>query len=153
MKALMPLILVAAAASSSAPVVPRTGHELIDLVVQLEGGLSQCVTYVPKTYIFRQDNQGRPSMLTPERFHDPEARAAAQLIAIDWRREAPDNLTNETLGKFDGYMCPLYVAGPAISGEFAFVYFRSPGGDLGVYAFRKQGNRWDIVERARLGFW
>jgi len=47
----------------------------------------------------------------------------------------------------------MHVKKPAFSGEFAFVWFSTPGGQRGAYAFQRSGSQWRSVERVLLGYW
>jgi hypothetical protein len=90
-------------------------------------------------------------MLVPERFKSHEARNAASAIAVDWK----DALITQPkiVGKVIGDRCQMRVTGPAISGDYAFLSFSNPGGQLGAYAFKKSDKGWEFAERVSLGFW
>ncbi len=130
---------------------PIVGQPLVDRVVDREGPWSSCVTYSPRDHVAKADSDGPPGILTPLSFEDPDARKAASAIAIDWSDMQDSDPV--TLGEADGEWCPMSVSGPAISGDYAFLSFSEPGGELGAYAFKRAGDGWRIVEKVHLGWW
>ena len=130
---------------------PKTDNVLIDEVVSREAANSPCVAYSNRTQVSDDDPNGPPAMLTPEVFSEPEIRRAAARIATDWQ-DAPKP-TRQVVGKVEYDRCLMQVAGPSFSGDYAFLAFSDPVGEIGAYAFRKSGIGWRVDEKVSLGFW
>jgi hypothetical protein len=143
------LIAVAVSACTQAP---ATGEQIADLVVSRETDWGvNCVALGSTTQIYAEDENGPPGMPHVSSFHDATIRAAASAIQIHWR----DDTGGEPVifGEAEGDRCVMHVGRPRISGNFAFVWFSEPGGERGIYAFRRSGGEWQVAERALLGWW
>ena len=90
-------------------------------------------------------------MLTAQSVKNPDARRAAQAIAMNWRDMQAE--TAKLYGIARGQDCAMHVNGPAYSENFAFVSYASPNGEIGAYVFRKTESRWDAIEQVKLGYW
>lgn len=151
MRWLVPLILSLSACSPSV----RTGDKLIDEVTTRQGGIinsAPCVGVRGPTLIFRPGASGPPALLGATNILDSDARRAASTIAVNWEDNA----------RLDSYRiygvpvrgeCAMNVSRPTYSGEFAFVSYSDPGGEIGAYVFRRADDDWRYVEHVKLGFW
>lgn len=144
--------LLSALALGACELTPSTGEPLVDRVLSLEGGWGTlCVELFAATRIFTEDEEGPPAMTHPKSFSNAAAQAAAESLQIDWR-DAPEP-SYETLGWVVGDRCHMKVMRPAISGDFAFVGFSDPGGEMGTYVFRRVEGEWLTLERTVQGYW
>jgi hypothetical protein len=84
-------------------------------------------------------------MLQADSFDRPEVRQAAARIQTHYRHEEPATPAIDD--------CPMDVSRPAMSGDFAFVWFSDPGGEVGAYAFRRANGQWFVAEKVLLGYW
>lgn len=141
--------------SACAPAV-QTGDTLIDRVVSRQSGVinrTPCVGVRGPTRIFKKsDASGPPALFGAENINDPAAQRAARAISVSWK-DAGNPDSYRIYGLAVQGECPMNVNRPAHSGNFAFVTYSDPGGEIGAYIFRKVGRDWQYVERVRLGFW
>lgn len=131
---------------------PSTGNELMDAVLIRADPFGDCVAVDDPPLIFKDVGgpMDPPLLLTPESFEHPDVRAAAAAIAISYPSYVwPD--AEMDAAQNDG--CTMDVSTPAYSGSFAFVDYMSPNGVFGVYAFRKDGADWRVVEHKKIGNW
>jgi hypothetical protein len=146
------LVLVLTVSLAGCGPTLSTGDLLADAVVASEtGSPPPCVALGGPTPIFARDETGPPAMLQPGSFRDPEARQAASRIQVAWR-DAPAP-TYETVGVEIGGGCIMQVNRASMSGDFAFVGFSDPGGELGAYVFRRSAGEWRVVEKVVRGYW
>lgn len=82
-------------------------------------------------------------------FDRADVRQAAARIQTRYRHDE----TYRVFGNGLGADCLMVVHQPAIYGDFAFVEFSDPGGEIGAYAFRRANGQWFVAEKVLLGFW
>jgi len=90
-------------------------------------------------------------MLQPSSFKNPDVRTAANKAAMPMRmvQSPKQKLFGE--GTLDD--CATTVNAPVLVGEFAFLTYSEPGGEIGAFAFQRQGSTWQVREQVRLGYW
>jgi hypothetical protein len=88
-------------------------------------------------------------MLQADSFDRFEVRQAAARIQTRYRHDE----RYEVFGSGTPDRCTMHVGRPAMSGDFAFVEFSDPGGEIGVYAFRRANGQWFVAEKVLLGYW
>ena len=49
--------------------------------------------------------------------------------------------------------CLMEVYRPVIHGDYAFVSFSDPGGEIGTYGFVREGSRWSVIEKSLSAIW
>lgn len=150
-------LLLIVLALTGCSLLPRTstGNELMDAVLVKEDPFGDCVTVGGQTTILRDVGgpTDPPFQITAETFVDPGARTAAAAIAVSYRGFVRDQENLIHFGARDAENCMMDLSMPAYSGNFAFIDYLEPGGGIGVYAFRKDGSRWSVIEHKRLGNW
>ena len=135
------IVLVALLASCGIDPKHRVGNEEVDLVLATVDPLGTCVLIDQKR-----------TWVAPEIFKDQRAQAAARKIG---RRNPAyiDGPLPYIVGRGNREHCTMTIFRPAYADDFAFLRFSGPGAESGVFALRKVGNHWTIIERERSDFW
>lgn len=137
--------------------LPRTSTDdaVLDSVLRRVDPFGDCVTVWGRTTIdLPSGDEHAPILLTADRFKNGTASKAAKAIARPFNAIAQKAEKSRHFGKRDPDRCAMSLDEPAYSGDFAFVAYSSPGGEIGVIAFQKgRFGGWSKAERVRLGFW
>ena len=134
---------------------PSTGNELMDAVVFRADPFGDCVTLGDQTVILKKSEGPNfaPVFRKLESFERPDVRAAAAAIAISQRDYVWPSGEQAQAEAAETDRCMMVVSTPAYSGSFAFVDYIAPSGVIGIYAFKKQGSGWDVIEHHKVGNW
>jgi hypothetical protein len=134
---------------------PSTGNELMDAVLIRVDPFGDCVAVGDQTVILTKSEGPNlaPVLRKLESFERPDVRVAAAAIAISQRDYVWPSGEQAKAEAAETDRCMMVVSTPAYSGSFAFVDYIAPSGVIGVYAFKKQGSGWDVIEHRKLGYW
>ena len=159
---LVSAILAIAACAPSAKTGDPNADAIINLVVDQEAPLHGCVEVTsegglvaefPKDY-----NAPMNGGWDVEQFEDPHVIDAARRIAVSLEQAVKMERETEVLHVFgesdpnsDG--CVMSISHPTFSGDYAFLSFMNPSGELGHYALKRVDSNWTVKERVLTGWW
>jgi hypothetical protein len=141
---LVPVLLLTACA-------PRSGDTAIDFVAAREDPSSGCLSVSGKTRIFSPSGDVPNVAASYDRFRNPAVRKAARSIAVPFGPPQNDDFPRHFGLSLTG-SCRLIVDAPVISGDYAFVAFFNPKGEVGVYALLRRSPS-SVAERVKLANW
>ncbi len=164
MKRLSATIFVMCASASCAPSVDTKNEDANSIVSQLvlrEAPFHHCVEVTTTSgwvADFPDVVMAPNTLFDVTMFEDASAVLAAREIAVSFDQAMQMEAENQiifTAGETGGHdgSCSMSVTYPSFSGDFAFLDFHSPGGDIGVYVFERHDNQWRVNERIHLGWW
>lgn len=133
-------VLICASCVSACSTGQGTGDPLMDEVVKRENVDGQCIYVGPATDLVKFGSATD--------FKNEAVRKIAEKAA---KLKGSPSTSDPTDANRAG--CLMEVNRPVLYGEHAFVAFSNAGGEIGTYAFGREGTGWNVIERNVYAIW
>ena len=154
--------LAIVACTPSAKTGDPNADAIINLVVEQEAPFHGCVEVTSEGGLVAEFPKGYNAPTNGgwgvEQFKDPRVVDAARQISVSLDEAVRMERETQVLHVFgesepNSARCVMSVTQPSFSGDYAFLSFMNPGGEMGHYALKRRDSNWTVAERVFTGWW